>query len=529
MKKIFVELLFVTVFSVISLAQPLPVNYELGTSRLAKVADATPASNSIERILIRDNTIWLGTGNGLSKSTDNGTTWTNYYKSSVFGEEGISALGYYNGTIWAATWHSIDLGGGQIDGQGSGLKYSTDQGLSWTSITQPVDDRGDSSVVYGINKLRALPVTATQQNFTHSIGFTKNAIWIASKAGGLRKSTDNGKTWQRVVLPPDYLDSIKPSDTLHFSMQVTAGKFGPEAYDNYEAFSILTVDDNTIYVGTVAGINKSTDGGISWIKFNHTNQSNPISGNYIWSMSLNEYDNSIWASTWRANSSMEFNCISRSQDGGKTWSNFLTGEQAREINFKYLGTSGSYIGADILAATMNGLFRSSNNGTSWIAAPQIKDDNSNSTINTSTFLSVKTNRRSDNSTDIWIGTDNGLARLNETTGFWTGSWKVFLASTNLAATTDSYAFPNPFSPNRQVVKIKYSTTESASVTIRIMDFGMNLVRTVIQNAQRVAKSQQLEVWDGKDGNGRIVPNGVYFYRIDLGSGNPLFGKIMVLM
>ena len=28
---------------------------------------------------------------------------------------------------------------------------------------------------------------------------------------------------------------------------------------------------------------------------------------------------------------------------------------------------------------------------------------------------------------------------------------------------------------------------------------------------------------------RFVPNGVYFYRIDIGDDEPLYGKIMVLM
>ena len=58
---------------------------------------------------------------------------------------------------------------------------------------------------------------------------------------------------------------------------------------------------------------------------------------------------------------------------------------------------------------------------------------------------------------------------------------------------------------------------------------MNLVRTLIQNAPRGISEEQFENWDGRDGSGKIVPNGVYFYRIDIGSDEPIFGKIMVLM
>ena len=113
---------------------------------------------------------------------------------------------------------------------GTGIKYSTDYGITWTSIPQPVDDPGDSSIVYGINTIRALPVTTTISNISYDISFTKNTIWISSFAGGLRKSSDMGETWERVVLPPDTLDSISPNDTLNFSLQPVAGAFGPESW-----------------------------------------------------------------------------------------------------------------------------------------------------------------------------------------------------------------------------------------------------------------------------------------------------------
>jgi flagellar hook assembly protein FlgD len=38
----------------------------------------------------------------------------------------------------------------------------------------------------------------------------------------------------------------------------------------------------------------------------------------------------------------------------------------------------------------------------------------------------------------------------------------------------------------------------------------------------------IDFWDGRDDSGNIVPNGVYFYRVDVDSDTPLFGKVMVL-
>ncbi|MFA3783059.1 hypothetical protein ABRY23_08355 [Melioribacteraceae bacterium 4301-Me] len=521
-------LLIFLLFNVLNLtAQSLPHSYFLSPERSYKIEDLTPASNTIEKILIVDNTIWLATSNGLSKSVDNGNTWINYYNSKDFGTESVSTVANDNGTIWAATWH-FEVINGQNLPVGTGLRYSTDQGETWTKIDQPVDSPGDSIITYGINKIRALPITTTVQNFIRDIAFTPNTVWITTNAGGLRKSTDTGKTWQRIILPPDYLDSIKPTDTLHFSLQPVAGSFGNEANLNHIGFSILTLSDGTIYVGTAGGINKSTDGGISWIKFNHTNQKQPISGNHILAIKFNKADSSIWAATWKAEGESEYWAVSRTIDGGSSWNTFLPGSYALDFGFKYYGDINKPINADVLVATEDGLFRTNNNGLTWIAAPQIVDDVTKISLNTNHFRTVKTNRRGDGSTDIWIGSLNGLAKLNETNGIWSGTWKVYIASGESLQQNSSIAFPNPFSPDDEKLNIKYTLSQDADVTIRIFDYGMNLVRTIIQNVPKRANIDNIEIWDGRDEKGRIVANGVYFYRIDAGN-KPLFGKIIVMM
>lgn len=527
LKRIF--LLLTIVFISFSYSQELPTNFKLGSKVLSKASDNTPASNSVERILIQGNTIWLGTSDGLSKSTDNGVNWTNYYKTDAFGEENISALGYDNGIIWTATWHMENLIGSNVP-VGTGLRFSSDDGNTWQEIPQPVDDPGDSSIVYGINNIRALPVTVPQQNFIYDVAFTKNTIWIASFAAGIRRSTDMGQTWKRVVLPPDNLDSIKPADTLTFSLQPQSGRFGPEAHLNHIAFSVLAVDDNIIYAGTAGGINKSTDGGVSWVKFTNANQQKPITGNQAFVLDKNEFDNSIWAATFKTVNQSEFWGVSVTRDGGQNWDNYLSGEKVRDFGFKYFGNPGAYTGVDVFAASENGVFRTSNNGVTWIAAPPIIDDATKSPLVKTNFLSVEVERKNDGSSNIWIGSSgSGLVRLNETNGFWTGEWKIFLAFQKLETILETYAFPNPFSPDAESTKIVYSITQPEEVTIRIFDFGMNLVKTLIQNAGRGISTEHIAYWDGRDESGKVVPNGVYFYRIDIGSGTPLFGKIMVMM
>ena len=502
-----------------------PKNFLLGEKKLAKVSDTTPTSNSIQDIIANDDLILLGTSRGLSLSEDNGSTWKNFYGSEPFGTDGTTAIGYENNVIWATTGRAAEVEGGDILPEGTGIKYSVDDGLTWTSLPQPVDDPSDSSIVYGINTIRALPVTTTISNISYDISFTKNTIWIASFAGGLRKSSDMGETWERVVLPPDTLDSITPNDELNFSLQPVAGAFGPESWLNHRVFSVLGINDSTLYVGTAGGINKSTDNGISWTKFNHKNQANPISGNFVVGLGFNELDNSIWSATWKANDLDEFWAVSHSKDGGENWEVTLPSEHAHNFGFKYLGDTDFHV----MVPTDRGIFRSSNNGGTWVQPTAIKDSYSNTPIATNIFYASASNKLNATDYNIWIGSNNGLARLTETTGFWEGDWKVYVASSELKS-DETYAFPNPFSPAQELVKIKYKLNRDADVTIRIMNFSMELVKVLIQNAPRPFRdSDMIELWDGKDELGKIVTNGVYFYRIDSDAiSEPLFGKIMVL-
>lgn len=504
--------------------QYLPSNYQLGTERLSKISDSTPASNSIQDIIADDNLIILGTSEGLSLSEDNGDSWKNFSQTVPFGSDGTIAIGYENDIIWVTTGKTTEVNGEDLP-EGTGIKYSTDNGLTWTSISQPIDDPGDSAITYGINRLRALPVTTEINNISYDISFTKNTIWIASFAGGLRKSVDMGVTWERVVLPPDTLDSISPNDMLDFALQPVAGKFGPDGWLNHRVFSVLGVDDSTLYVGTAGGINKSTDNGISWTKFNHKNQINSISGNFVVGLGKNNADNSIWAATWKAEDHAEFWAVSHSSDGGENWEVTLPNEKAHNFGFKYLDASDFHV----IVPTDYGIFRSSNNGGTWAQPLVIKDSYTNKSIATNTFYAAASNQLNATDYHIWVGSNKGLARLTETNGFWEGDWKVYVSSPDIKI-DETYAFPNPFSPAHEFVQIKYKQNKDAKITIRIMNFSMELVRVLIQNAPRPKRDDAIiELWDGKNELGNIVTNGVYFYRIDSDAiSEPLFGKIMVM-
>jgi len=517
--KIFIILYIAAVGSL--LAQITPNAYQLTNDArtLYKVGSSKPMSNSILDIITIGDTVWLGTSRGVSVSFDRGLSWTNFYETDPFGKDNISAIGYDNGVLWAATAITVEGVAGEDVSAGTGLKYTTDNGLTWNSIPQPVDHPDSTTVKYGNNILQALPVTVPEQNLTFDIAFTPGTVWITSFAGGLRKSTNMGESWQRVVLPPDGLNSISPDDTLEFCLSPVAGNFCGEGNLNHRAFSVISTDDTTLYVGTAGGINKSTDNGISWVKFNHQNQIEPISGNFITALGYNHLTNTVWASTWKAEESSEFYGVSSSYNGGRSWKTFLTDERTHNFGFK---------NSQVIAATDNGPFRSSDDGRSWILPTSIIDTISDPTskvfLRTDTYFSAGAEGN-----DVWLGSNDGLVKLNEN-GFWRGQAKLYFAAQPLKDLATTYCYPNPFTPRQEQLKIIYSTdSKPATVTIRIFDFGMNYVRTIIQNAPRQRGLEgPPDFWDGRDDNSNLVPNGVYLYRVDVDSEEPLFGKIIVM-
>ena len=519
MKKFFIINLLLLFAPYFIIAQLSPNNYKLFFDRknLDKINSINPLSNSVSDIIVIGDTIWLGTSRGVSLSIDNGKTWVNFYGRDDFGTDLISAIGYNNDTFWCGTAKSTEVTGGSTLPEGTGLKYTTDLGESWHSIPQPVDDPNDDTIIYGNNTIMALPVTVTIQNLVYDIAFTGDTIWIATFAGGLRKSSNNGQTWQRVVLPPDNLNSISPDDTLDFCLSPVGGNFCSEGNLNHRVFSVVSTDENVLYVGTADGINKSTDGGMSWVKFNAQNQDEPISGNFVTALAYNNYNDELWASTWRAESQSEFYGVSSTTDSGQTWSTFLRDEKPHNFGFQ---------NGQVFTATDNGIFRTTNSGLSWILPNSITDSETEVTLQTNVFYCATTNTNK-----IWLGSNDGLVSLIEIPDkIWQGDWKIYFASQPLTSKGETYCYPNPFSPRQEELKIKYSTGgEDANVTIRIYDFSFNYVRTVIQNVTRNRNLEgPPEYWDGLDENGNFVPNGVYFYRVDINDDDPLFGKILVV-
>ena len=481
-----------------------------------------PVSNFITDIFRNGDTIWFATGSGIMRTIDNFASFQSYYGLDPFGKDDISGLCVNGNIIAVATATSQEINGESV-AVGTGIKISTDYGATWTYCSQPLDGLYDTTLTYGNNTIHCLPVVVPQQNLAYDIAITKTkdvpnnyTIWISTFAGGIRKTTDYGNSWQRVLLPSDQLDSIYAGGTGY------TFNLNPNQNLNHRAFTIEAENDSVLYAGTANGINRSTDWGVSWRKYNYQNSGygvNRISGNFVVNIYIQKFPgyNIIWAATRKAEGANEYNAYSFSSNGGRTWSNTLKDINPYNIssydNIIYLQTDG-------------GLWRGVYGVFDWISAPTIFDKTTNDYLKTNSFYSG--NNIGDT---LYFGSQDGLLRTIETGSPWASDWRILRAIKPIDLSSDkkSYAAPNPFSPADENVRIFFKTGKSsAKVTIKLFDFGMNPVRTLIQNASRHSTDELFAIWDGKNNEGFTVPNGVYFYRIEIDDDTPVWGKILVI-
>jgi hypothetical protein len=468
-------------------------------------------SNSVSHIAVQGSVVWIGTSKGAARSHDGGRSWESFAGVPAFARPGIFALAVRDDTIWCSTGFTQDIDGSNIQ-TGAGYAYTTDDAATWISAEQPLDAEGDSLVQYGVNTVRFLPVTVREQNVTFDIGLTTGTVWVASWSSGLRRSTDLGATWNRIVLPNDDISWVSPSDSL--------GDYvvNPVPVDNFKAFSILGEDDSTIWVGTAGGINRSTDGGSSWRKFRSDNQDKPILSNWVIAVAAQQLGQStrIWTTNWIAEGPGQRYGVSYTDDGGASWTNILVGVKAYSFGFK---DSVVYI------PTTEGIYRTHDGGKSFDRSGTIVDRATGQRITSNTFFSVGVLGDT-----VFAGGADGLVKTVDNVSHPFGqTWEIFRAYEPITSEVQSYAYPNPFSPRFDVTRIHYALpTGAGDVTIEIFDFGMNRVRTVIRDAPRSGGTEYDEVWDGRDDNGSVIPNGVYFYRVTIGGAEPKWGKILVL-
>jgi hypothetical protein len=82
--------------------------------------------------------------------------------------------------------------------------------------------------------------------------------------------------------------------------------------------------------------------------------------------------------------------------------------------------------------------------------------------------------------------------------------------------------PNPF---RTATSIRYQLPSSGNVSIRVLDATGRFIRELANEKQQVG--EHVVNWDGRDGRGRVVPPGVYFYHLQTADGSDTRRAVLV--
>lgn len=170
-------------------------------------------------LLSENGNLWVGTAQGISKSSDNGQTWDRFTASNQ--EQHISgnfvvALGYqaYDNSVWAATIEALDTS------EVRAISKTSNGGQTWEVMLEG--------------------------NFAHNFGFDGPRAYVAADEG-LFVSDDGGKNWYKA----GDIRSKESREELFFQeyYSVTVQSLNLEKY---------------LWVGTSRGLALTKDNGNSW-------------------------------------------------------------------------------------------------------------------------------------------------------------------------------------------------------------------------------------------------------------------------
>jgi len=481
------------------------------------------SQNSISNMGALGDTLWIGPRMNFNIANRPDWRLPEGADSVTDGRGRLFSIALAPDTVVAGIGYSQFVGEESVQAQ-MGFYITTDGGLSWELVdTSRTLDKPDANTVrYGGQDLEIIPVIVPQQSPPYMVDFQQDVIFFAGWASGIRRSTDFGQSWERIVLPPFSLDKLEPEGTYDFRID-PRGDGQTNDFLNFLGFSVLIGSDGNVYAGTAGGLNVSDNAlvapadSIRWRHIRQSGNPNGLLGNWITSIRENPWDGAVWMTNWTAVTGQDVEGIVATRDAGATFEQHLAGERIYDIGFHE---------QTIFVAGNNGVFISNDNGDTWRQIRQIRSPNTAMKPGT-TYYAV-----SNAAGRVWIGSSDGLASTDDLGDTWEITRVNFpLDGQNKyqddAPDVSAYAYPNPFSPRQHdLVRIKFENPGASSVSVRLYDFGMNLIR-ILDDKRELGPGTYEAVWDGTDQQGRKVANGTVFYEVDTGNRRTV-GKILLL-
>lgn len=325
--------------------------------------------------------IWVGAaGGGAWKTTDGGKNWkpmTDNFASLAINDIALDPNN--DNIVYAGT--GDDWGSGIAESSARelyrvsfsiGIMKSTDGGVTWAStglvwqtnqmesVAKLLVDPSNSNVVIaatsdGIYKTNDAGKTWQKKNSTRcrdlEIHPINRKIWYAGTNNAFMRSTDGGETWTNVTVSG--LSNCRRT-----------------------AITASTLEPSTLYLigsrndGSFAGLFRSTDAGVTWVSRSTT--PNILSGSVAGSGQGGQgwYDLAIASNPTNQNHvTIGGINIWQSTNTGTSW--LIKAHWTGENNTPYVHADihdldYSTLTNEVFAATDGGLFKSTNNGNSWV-------------------------------------------------------------------------------------------------------------------------------------------------------------------
>ena len=249
LRRLPVALLLFFVLGIISAARAQSASSQFSSGLLSEfkwrlIGPSSPAGRVWQVVGVESDprTFYVCTaGGGLWKSTDNGTTLIPIFESQTSASTGAVAIAKSNSNVvWVGTGEPANT---RANSWGDGVYKSTDGGKTWTHMGL-IESRQISAIVIHPSKPDTVYVAA--------MGYE----WGRNDERGIFKTTDGGKTWNKVLFV---------NDTTGF-IDLQADPKNPDVLYAAAWQRFRFGGGDMAESGPESGIYKTIDGGRKWTK-----------------------------------------------------------------------------------------------------------------------------------------------------------------------------------------------------------------------------------------------------------------------
>lgn len=334
----------------------------------------------LNAIAVRVNgNVFAGGKYDVARSTDDGATWTTSTVAS--GDEVTTALGLASGLIFAGVTKT------PLPSPYGTIRRSTDNGGTWTpfspnwaneaingiarnaagytfaATSAGIRRSTDFGATWTLTSLSGVPANSISIN---SVGYLFVAAGSSTSQfvnAGIYRSTDRGDSWVRLntglsmtnVLSiaidanrPLYVGTTSTGVFQSIDTALTWTDVNPSLYSG-QVKSLAVLQDESLMAGTLDGIFVSSDNGARWWPRNGGLQTTAV-------IDVHQAAGGILFA------GLDGGGVARSTDEGVTWTAANSGIATQRV-FSLASKPGGLV----IAGTQTGVFRSTNNGDSWIA------------------------------------------------------------------------------------------------------------------------------------------------------------------